>query len=462
VHDEDSQVRAASIELDLVRELLGTSGSMRVAGWLCAFVAVVPLTVADAEPRRTLESVTLRKKPGEREPAVAQLAARTPVTVLGLEGRWLRVRVNSVEGYLTRTQVSDPDAPGVARTGQWSAPRMAGGKVRSELFIQVVAAKGALRAEPRTDARPVAELARGERLAVIDAASDPAWIRARAPAGDDGWIARDQIDNGAASVTVTGVDLQGLSQPHGERGASAAAPLSTRAELAIGFRTLGMALTSNAEGGLSNYVLDADAVAATLDVDVTRRLARVFVAGDARVSASDSSPGIDYPGPTAPAGKIPFRTVASDVGVRLGTRVRNVFDVALRAGGHYDAFLASSVRNAGMLPRERLFGATLGARIDIVPDRSRFTVTVRVDALVVGARAQTAGLEDGTSSTARALWGGATMRYALWPRIAVFGGFDFSRASTEWSGMSARQPGVTRAQRIDTAQLVQIGISASL
>jgi hypothetical protein len=148
--------------------------------------------------------------------------------------------------------------------------------------------------------------------------------------------------------------------------------------------------------------------------------------------------------------------------VRLGTRVRNVFDLALRAGGHYDAFLAGSVKNAGMLPRERLLGATLGARIDIAPDRSRFTVTARFDAMIVGARAQTAGLEDGTSSRARALWGGATMRYALWPRLALFGGYDFSRASTEWSGMSGRQPGVTRTRRIDTAQLVQIGISAAL
>jgi hypothetical protein len=54
------------------------------------------------------------------------------------------------------------------------------------------------------------------------------------------------------------------------------------------------------------------------------------------------------------------------------------------------------------------------------------------------------------------------MRYALWHRIAVFGGYDFSRASTEWSGMSVRQPGVTRTRRVDTAQLVQLGISTAL
>jgi SH3-like domain-containing protein len=436
---------------------------MRSVVWLCALAVVAPLTLAEAEPRRTLAAATLRKKPGEREPAVAQLAANTPVTVLALDGRWLRVRVHNVEGYLTRTQVSDPDAPAAAPAGQWSAPRRVGGKVIAELFVQVVAARGTLRAQPRPEGAPLVELARGERLVVIDAANDPAWIRARDPAGRDGWIARDQIDNGASSVVVTGVDLKGLALSRDERGAAPpAAGLTARAELGIGFRTLGMALTSNAEGGLTNYVLDADAVAATLDVDVIRRLATTFVAADARISGSDSSPGIDYPGPTAPAGKIPFRTLANDLGVRIGTRVRHAFDLALRAGGHYDAFLAGTVRNAGMLPRERLLAATLGARVDIAPDRSRFTVSARFDALVIGARAQTAGLEDGPSSTARALWGGATMRYALWHRIAVFGGYDFSRASTEWSGMSVRQPGVTRTRRVDTAQLVQLGISTAL
>src|SRR5678815_5901018 len=102
---------------------------MRPVRWLCACVLAVPLTVADAEPRRTLETVALHKRPGEHEPVVTQIAANTPVTVLGVEGRWLRVRDHSVEGYLTRTTVSDPDAASGAPAGAWSASRKAGGKV---------------------------------------------------------------------------------------------------------------------------------------------------------------------------------------------------------------------------------------------------------------------------------------------------------------------------------------------
>ena len=375
---------------------------MRVLGLLCAYAAVTPLIVASAEPRRTLEEVTLRKKPGEKEAVVVRLPANTAVTVLAVEGRWLLVRANNASGYLTRTTVSAPDPVDAPPAGRWSAARTADG--------QLVAVLGASSGVVAGAASPAAERADDDPVP-------------RVPAGT----------------------------------------LAVRAELGVGFRALGMALSSNASGGLANYVLDADAAAATFDVDVVMwRAGRVFVAADARAAASASSPGIDYLGPTAPAGKIPFRTVASDAGVRIGLSARRTFDLALCAGGHYDAFLSTSVKNAGRLPRESLFGATLGVRVDIVPARSRFTVTARFDALVVGARTQTPGLEDGTASTARALWGGLTMRYALGRHLAVFGGYDFGRASTDWSGMSVRQPGATRTRRIDTTQLVQLGISTAL
>jgi SH3-like domain-containing protein len=431
--------------------------------YACAVVAVVAPSVARAEPRRTLEAVALRKRPGEKEPVVARLAAGAEVTVLATEGRWLRVRAGGAEGYLTRTTVSTPDPGDAAPGGQWSAARKVGGRMVGDLFIDVVAASAALRAAPRSDAAPVAALARGARLTAIDAASDPAWIHARDAAGRDGWIARGDVDNGASAVVVTGVDLRGIATRAAPVAAAPVRRLAIRADLGIGFRVLGMDLTSNTEGGLANYALDAGAIAATLDGDAVLRLrGALFAAADARISATDSSPGVDYPGPTAPAGKIPFHTVAVDTGVRVGARLHRAFDLALRAGGHYDAFLASSVRNAGMLPRERLLGATLGARVDIAPEASRFAITARFDALVVGARQQTTGLEDGASSTAHALWGGLAMRYALGHHLAGFAGYDFSRATTEWTGMSVRQPGATRTRRVDTAQLFQIGISAEL
>jgi SH3-like domain-containing protein len=421
--------------------------------------------VADAQPaRHTTEQVTLRKKPGEKEAAVATLAANTTVIVLAEEGRWLKVKAGGSVGYVTRTTVSEPDVaaappPTAAAPSTWSAARHADGQEITDLFVEAPSAT-TLGIEPTPTAAKVADVAKGAKLVVLDATTAPGWVRARDSEGHEGWIRRAQLDNSATTAVVAGVDLQGTVETYNRPPVQ---PLAIRAAFGIGYRSLGMDLSSNAEGGLTNYLVDADAVAETLDVDATMRLGGDwFVAGDARVSASQASPGIDYPGPTAPPGKIPFTTFAADAGVRAGLRVKDAIDLALRAGGHYDAFLPDSVDNAGMLPRERLLGVTVGARAELEPPHSRFAATLRFDYLVVGSRAQTPGLEDGTDSSAHALFGGLVVRYQLARHVAPFAGYDFGRATTAWTGMSVREPGVSETHRTDTVQLIQIGVAAEL
>jgi hypothetical protein len=415
---------------DLVRELLTSFARMRSISALratlcaCACAALVTPSPAWADARRTLAPVALHKKPGEHEPVVARLPAGAEVAVIAVEGRWLRVRAGSVEGYLTRTTVSDdPAAPTAAPPARrWSGSKPSAGQ------------GGAPRVS--SDAAPS--------------------------------IAAGTLSGASGSVSGTSSSVSGASgSVSGASGAASVRPvagrLAGRAELGLGYRALGMDLTSNADGGLTNYALDAGAIAATLELDAVLRLGgAVVAAADARLAATDSSPGVDYPGPSAPPGQIPFRTLALDAGARIGARIRGGFDLALRGGVHYDAFVTRRVDNAGLLPRERLLGATLGARVDIAPERSPFAITARFDALIAGARQQTDGLEDGMASTAHALWGGLTMRYAIGRHLAVFGGYEFGRATTAWSGRSARQPGATTTRRVDTAQLVEIGIGTQL
>ncbi|HEY6033164.1 MAG TPA: hypothetical protein VIV58_02865, partial [Kofleriaceae bacterium] len=333
---------------------------------------------------------------------------------------------------------------------------------REETALQVeTIAPGVMRAAPRAEAAEVRAVAKGARLSVIDAATTPGWIHTHDDQGHDGWIARSLVETSATGVAIAGVDLQGAGLSR-DAFVRTSRPFAVRAELGLGYRALGMDLTSNAEGGLTNYLVNADAAAVVGDADATWRGAHdLSLAADAHVELSTSSPGIDYLGPTSPAGKIPFSTFAADVGVRAGIRVDGAIDLALRAGGHYDAFLPQQVDNAGMLPRERLVGATLGARVELAPPHSRIGAAARFDVLVIGSRAQTPGLEDGQHSTAHALWGGLTVRYTLgW--IAPFVALDLGRATTTWTGMSAREPGVTDARRTDSTQLLQIGISAEL
>jgi hypothetical protein len=239
--------------------------------------------------------------------------------------------------------------------------------------------------------------------------------------------------------------------------------LSLRADAGIGYRTFGMDFQSNGSAGLANYLVASSASAADLELEVAvRPRGRWRFAVDGRVQLSRSSPGIDYPGPTGPPGKIAFDTFGADAGVRAGVRVRSLFELWLRGGGHYDAFVARDVENAGRLPRERLLGATAGARADITPPRSRVSATLWADALVLGSRRQTPGLEDGTDSIVRAVWAGMTLRVRFARRLSILAAYDFGRVSTRWSGMSVREPGVTEALRRDASQLVQVGLGAEM
>lgn len=413
--------------------------------------------VATAETRRTASEVTVRKRPGEKAAAVAVVPAGTDLDVVREEGRWVVVRVKGAEGYVTRTSfVAAPSA--APAPSAWSASRRTDAGPVLALYVDVTAASGALRADRSTKAAVLATLPKGARIAVVDGTSDPGWIQARDDQGRAGWIARAEVESGAsAAVTETQPDeLSTFAR-------GPARPLELRVFAGVGFRSLGMDLTSNSAGGLTNYLVDADSIAGSIEVDALLRSAGAWIVGfDGTAETSIASPGIDYPGPTSTAGKVPFRTVRGEVGVRGGRRFRDSIELALRVAGHYDAFLPDDVDNAGMLPRERLLGATVGARLELRPPTSRFGAVVRSDVLVIGSRAQTPGLEDGTASTARAVWGGVTVRIAATRRWTVFGAYDFSRMSTTWSGMSTRQPGVTSTHRVDTAQVVQLGIGAAI
>jgi uncharacterized protein YgiM (DUF1202 family) len=455
-----------------------------------------PPVTAARDVRKTLDKVIVRKRPGERQAAIATLPAGTEVHIEGEEGRWLRVRAGRVSGYLARTTVSDPavppapDAPpggGTAgsisdasgpggpgepgpRTRTWGGARRPDPTEApvTELFVEVIAEAAELRAEARPDAERVGQVPRGARLAVLEVDEAAGWVRARDGAGRAGWIARAVVGNSTAAAAAAPGAAPDPAEPRAVRAAAALDPRATRrlalrADAGIGYRTFAMDFRSNGGGGLANYLVDSGAGAADLDVELALRPSpRWRVAVDGRLQLSRLGPGLDYPGPSAPPGKIAFSTFGADAGVRAGRRLGPAFEVWLRAGGHYDAFVATDVENAGRLPRERLLGATAGARVDVAPPESRITASLWADALVVGSRRQTPGLEDGTDSSVRAAWAGATLRFRIGAHVSILGAYDFGRVSTRWSGMSVRQPGATGARRNDGSQLVQIGLGAEL
>jgi uncharacterized protein YgiM (DUF1202 family) len=424
--------------------------------WLLAGLLAPALAVA--ESRKTTVEVTVRKRAGAKAAAITVVPAGTDVEVVREDGRWVVIRVKGGEGYVPRTTLTA--AAAAPATSVWSASRRGDGGLVLALYVDVTAATATLRADRTPQSAALATLARGAKIEVIDG-SDPEWIHGRDGQGHDGWIARREVTEGA--VSGASGDLRGSTAAEPAFDHNPTRKLEVRFAAGVGFRSLGMELTSNQGGGLTNYVVDADAAAATLAVDALFRPAGAWLVGvDGSLETSLSSPGIDYPGPTSASGKVPFETIAADLGVRAGRRVRGSVELSVRLGAHYDAFITRDVDNAGMLPRERLAGVTAGARVELRPSASRIGATLFGDVLVAGSRAQTPGLEDGTSNTAHAAWGGLTVRIALTRRWAVFGAYEFARMSTTWSGMSSRQPGVTSTRRTDIGQLAQLGIGAEL
>jgi uncharacterized protein YgiM (DUF1202 family) len=435
-------------------------------------------TPVTPEQRVTAEWVVIHEKPGEKQASTGTLQAGTTVTVEAERGRWLRIRSGKIVGYIARTQLApaapppavvDAPPPEEARPSTWSSAR----GTSSELFAEVTA-PATLRERPDALAPQVGALAKGDRVAVLDATTTAGWVNARDAKGTEGWIAAAELGNGAAANALDAAPAPSpVASPSStttttvSTGSSpvAAAPASplVRLDVGLGYRVLGMDFSSNGSTGISNYVVSADASALAIELDAAPlRLGAFGVGIDARTTLSRSSPGIEYMGPTLPSGKIPFSTVDADAGLRAGMRVRRIYVLALRAGMHYDAFVAKDVENAATLPRERLLGGTAGARADISPPGSRFAATVHADVLVAGTRKQTPGLEDGTASSAKAVWGGMVVRVQLAAHISLIAAYDFGHLTTTWSGDSVRMPGVTHAKRIDSTQLVQLGLSIEM
>ncbi len=424
----------------------------------CTLVLLVVIaTDVHADSRSTTVAVTVRKRPGEKAAAVGQLPAGSEVVVLREEGRWLFVKSGGVEGYLTRTTVTPVPIAVTPSAASWGSA-YAGGELR----VVIAVTSASLRDGPAAGAAELAKLPRGQRVDVVDATSKPGWVRVSDDASRTGWLARADVANTATEDSASGVLVVSGRATASTFRRRAPDRLGLRLEVGAGFRTLGMDLTSNATGGLTNFIVDANAVAVSVRANGTLQLGeRLFAGIDSSLVVGAASPGIRYPGPSSAPGRIPFQTIATEVGARLGVRARKTFALAVRFAGHYDAFLPE-VENVGTLPRERLLGLVAGARVDVVPQTTPISAELRLDALVLGSRAQTPGLEDGTASEARALAGGVTLRFSLGARWSLFGDYEFGRVTTEWTGMSVRQPGVTGAERVDTTQSLQLGVSAEL
>ncbi|HVK76106.1 MAG TPA: SH3 domain-containing protein [Kofleriaceae bacterium] len=143
----------------------------------------------------TRKDTRLRSRPGETAPVVVRADQGEELTVMGSQGRWLRVRFGKRIGWVTRSQVED--------RGRLEPRKRAGrsgfsGKKREDA-LRVKVAIDRVRGfdDPRTKANCTLDLEQGDIATVIGRGHE-GWILVQPESGGVGWIPEAAVTDAGA------------------------------------------------------------------------------------------------------------------------------------------------------------------------------------------------------------------------------------------------------------------------
>jgi uncharacterized protein YgiM (DUF1202 family) len=466
---------------------------------------------AAADSVRSTRSVRLMSRPGEKSRVVKRVPSGRTMKVLQRKGRWVKVRVGSQAGWVTRTSVREAGESRQARSKSvrktrraafvegrskrrgWSdgapedrigadtleekQPRRKSRRVSkrssddfddfeeedydedidmdededdvAEDMVVVTADEAEVYAKPstRSDAQFIAE--EGDKLYMVGKSESGKWIEVENDEGEYGWVkASDVEDNSPYEYKRMGYHANG----------------------GLGYTALGMAFTSDGVGQLANYNMSSAAASLVVNGEVLyaggsdTRLLGV----DLQYRGTRATPGIRYDDGAGNIADIAFTMHEIDVGASYGYRFKRSDGLAAfaRAGYHYGQFQVKGVNdietaNIARLPSELLKGFTVGGKL-IAP---RLTKTIGasldVEYLLSGSRTQTVGLEDGATSRVSGLWGVAAMNYQWKPDMQIVAAYRYFTSTTEWAGMapdSQRTHNATLANRKDVVHTLSVGV----
>lgn len=286
----------------------------------------------------------------------------------------------------------------------------------------------------------------GDKLFVVQ--RDGSWIKVENEGGEVGWVR-------ASDVEATGYHY---------------AKLSKRVSAQLGLSSMSQSFTSDSADATANYTLGSSAVVIGLGGEATYDYSAKYLLGaDLHYHLMYASPGIHYTDPgTMQSVNIGFKDHVIDLGGRAGYKLSDKTGMAAygRLGFHYEHFGINNVgdftKNVARLPTEVLSGVTIGAMLDVPRLTDKFSGRVGLDALaLLASRKQTAGLEDGASSKAFALWATASVVYDWKPDWKLTGQYEYAYAKTSWTGMatgSMRPQMATKAERKDGTHVLTIGL----
>ncbi|RMH41378.1 MAG: hypothetical protein D6689_11280 [Deltaproteobacteria bacterium] len=478
-----------------------------------AFAAVAALSPssASAESVRTTRATRLMSRPGEKSRVVKRVPPGRTMKVLDRRGRWIKVRVGSQAGWVTRTSVrelaerkarsttkrrrrrsfvngrdsrrrgwsdgapedrigadavedDDWDEEDEPRASRRSRARRADdvdefdeeddefdddGDGDEPATVVVTAEEAEVLARPsrRADMQFVA--AEGDRLYVLGRSDSGNWIEVENEDGESGWVRASEVDDQSSYEY---------------------ARMGYRANGGLGYTALGMSFASNGQGPLANYKVTSAAASLVVNGELlyaggsdTR-----LIGADVQYRGTRAAPGIRYDDGMGNVSDIAFTMHEIDAGASYGYRFRRKDGLALfgRAGYHYSQFKIHNVEdtenvNIARLPSELLKGFTVGGKLIAPRLTKEIGVSVEAAYLLGGSRTQTTGLEDGATSRVSALWGIAALTYQWKPDLQLVGTYRYYQSTTDWAGQadgSMRTHNATQASRKDVVHTVSVGL----
>jgi hypothetical protein len=234
-----------------------------------------------------------------------------------------------------------------------------------------------------------------------------------------------------------------------------------------GLAIINQRFTSNGTGALSNYEASTNAFGLTVGLGYTRGIGRYFRLGLDGAYSFAGAAGVRYHTADGSDPVLGVQTHTIDAGANLGLHFNVIggFDIRARIGMDMNMNLIQASTKVP-LPSDRVLGMAVGLAIDM-PALFRivghaFGAHLYAGGIVPASRAQTAGLEEGkTSSTYGAAFGGM-LSLQLYKGLGLDFAYSYAFSATHFAGQAARNLTITSADRGSAQHLLTLGLSYNL
>lgn len=469
---------------------------MRVT-FLVLLLALVAVPGASwAEKVRANANAKVFNHPGEQGQVVVKVEEGQVMTVIGKEGRWLKVRVKGRTGYIPRTKVDMPEDEEIVRNTRRrpfvdgrSTKRGFGGGDSPDDRIGADAVGGGVdddddsgdtkraRAKDKddddsgddegdevTDDRAKARVsAKTTIYSEPDKSSDKAftatpkdtlfvestkgaWTEVSVEEGDIGWIQTSKLE----------IDEDGGGGGGGKR------VVDVRARL--GWTLVSQKLSST--GGSGNfpdqYSLGSSSIAVSLGASLVTPYKKSYVlGGEITYDLAVAVPGIAFD----PDGADGTMYQSSTTGFKIHqVNLRGLagydfhkpsgLTAFARLGYRYQAFRVDNyddvTKNQALLAQENIQGPMIGAAVVIPRVTPKIALALSLDAMLIGSSvSQTRFLEDGQDPSAKLVTVGASFVYHWKPAYDINVGYDLNYASLAFGA------------KVDDSQRAHMGTSVA-